>query len=421
MEFLYYLLEANLYLLVLYGFYLLFLKKETFYQLNRVFIIGAVGIAFLIPLFQIGILKSTPTHLFTNFESSESENSKNYPDFIILIYALITMIMGIRLFFNLFQLYKLTKNSEKIIWKNISFYNIANGKDHAFSFFNLLYVNNTIEDKQTVVNHEMTHMKQYHTVDVLVFEILSIICWFNPATHFMKQDIKLLHEYLADENAASNKHEYALFLINNSFHVSQHLVTSHLFNQSFLKRRIHMLNQKKSSGKAKLRLFLVLPLTAGMLCISTMSFTKSYGLVDIYPNQDPTKTQAPPPPKKGVKKDQTKYPPPVVAPDQKTVPPPPRVEPPPPRKAVKKDQIKYPPPIVTPDQKTVPPPPRVEPPPPRKAVKKDQIKYPPPVVVPDKNIAPPAPKKSVKKDQIKYPPPVVVPDKNIAPPAPKKV
>lgn len=434
MNWLYYLLESNLYLAVFYGLYCLFLQKETFYTLNRYYLLITTVIAFGLPLLQVGYLYNLiglhtqiSTNQLTVIQTGKQEII-SLEDLITVVYVLISVTFLTKLFLNLYKIIALSFRSRKLKEGNILYIELSD-KESAFSFFNLLFINPSIAEKNTILKHEMVHINEKHSIDIIFFELIQILSWFNPITYLIKKDVKLLHEFIADEVTTTTdvqKHEYAMFLIHNSFGVAPNQLTNQIFNQSILKRRINMLNQEKSRGRTKLRLLLALPLAGAMLCTSTMAFTKDYALIDLYPEKysavDASKqepTTPPKPPKKTGKKAQVKFPPPIVTPDKPgQAPPPPPVEPPPPRKISKstKGQVKFPPPIVTPDkpgQAPPPPPPPVEPPPPRKMSKtvKGQVKFPPPIVKKNKS-GEAAPKKAV----VKFPPPIVKPDK----PAEKK-
>ena len=311
MDWLYYLIEANLYLLIFYGFYRLFLYNETFYNSNRYYLILSSITAFILPILQIGYLKPMPsvddfaTVGVAYGEASFSTQSVvlsdpivqpfNFSDYIYPIYLFIAFCFAIKLTIGLAKIIKLWLNANKTNAGDITLIEL-NEQTTAFSFFNLLFIHPHLIDKQTVLKHEMVHIKQKHSIDILFFEVLQIICWFNPMIYFIKRDITLLHEYIADELTTSNdihKHEYAMFLIENSFGITPTPLTNQIFNQSILKRRINMLNKKRTAAWAKLRLLLVLPLGGAMLCASTMAFTKDYGYVDLLPEKSSTATTNP--------------------------------------------------------------------------------------------------------------------------------
>lgn len=331
MEWLYYLLEANLYLLLFYGFYRLLLQHETFYNSNRYYLMLSSVTAFILPVLQLGFLNPVPIVdnilfpppiLYTEEQLSKISVSTiqetiDYTSYLYPVYLFIALCFAAKLVFNISKIIRLWIKAKKQTNGKVTLIELTNEKS-AFSFFNLLFIHPHLAEKQTVLKHEMVHIKQKHSLDILFFEILQIVCWFNPFIYFMKKDIKLLHEYIADElstNADMQKHEYAMFLIENSFGVIPTPLTNQIFNQSILKRRINMLNKKRTAGWARLRLLLALPMVMGMLCVSTLAFTKDYGYIDLLPekskadnnlNQQVPKTQHP------KKQDQVKFPPPIV-------------------------------------------------------------------------------------------------------------
>ncbi|MFD0940857.1 M56 family metallopeptidase [Pedobacter boryungensis] len=332
MDWLYYLLEANLYLLIFYGFYRLFLQNETFYNSNRYYLLLSSATAFILPVLQLGFLKPTPIVdnlifpapiVYEGASSSSISASSavvenfNFMDYLYPIYLGIVLCFAFKLALSLSKIIKIWLKAKKAKTGNVTLIELKD-QTTAFSFFNLLFIHPHLAEKETVLHHEMVHIKQKHSLDILFFEVLQIICWFNPIIYFIKKDIKLLHEYIADElstNSGLHKHEYAMFLIENSFGVTPTPLTNQIFNQSILKRRINMLNKKRTAGWARLRLLMALPLVGAMLCASTMAFTKDYGYVDLLPEK--SKTVAPIQETPVVKKDQVKFPPPVVMLDSK--------------------------------------------------------------------------------------------------------
>lgn len=396
MNWLYYLLEANLYLLIFYGFYRLLLQHQTFYNSNRYYLLLSSLTAFVLPILQIGYLKPAPIFLNEVMATEiPQEQPITFTDYLYPLYIAIALCFAIKLLLSISTIVRLWLSSKKHRNNNFTLVELKEEAE-AFSFFNLLFIHPQLAEKQVVLKHELVHIKQKHSLDVLFFELLQIICWFNPVIYFIKKDVKLLHEYIADELSAhtnQQRHEYVMFLIENSFGIMPKNLTHQIFNQSILKRRINMLNKKRTTNWARLRLLLALPLGGAMLCTSTMAFSKDYGYVDLFPEknkaatitiQEVPKAQEPKQEPKA-KKDQVKFPPPVVKVDKKK----PAKPMAPPTADAK--VVKFPPPIVKADKKPLAPP-AVEAPSP--TVKK--IKFAPP---------------KVKKDQVKFPPPVVKPDK----------
>ncbi|QDW25784.1 M56 family metallopeptidase [Pedobacter sp. KBS0701] len=394
MGWLYYLLEANLYLILFYGFYRLFLHRETFYGLNRYYLIFSSILAFTLPFFQLGFLKKD---IIANYNGlthiQDAPPLFSAANVCLSVYIIICLVLSLKIFWGLRHIKRLMRNAKRRKENGITLIEINHSK-MAFSFFNLLFIDPEMNQKDTVLKHEMVHIKQKHSIDILFFELIQISSWFNPVTYFIKNDIKLVHEYLADEATTCKdiaKYEYALFLIQNSYGNQEVTLSSQFFNSSLLKNRISMLNQKKSAKWARLKLLFILPLTGFMLCLSTMAFTKDYATIQFGQKkesltivfQDTTKKKAdkkrlPPPPPKEPNQSKSKKVKEITineAPitvdhkkEARRLPPPPPVEPgslkskkssPP-----KVDQIRFAPPIVKKDKKNLPvppPPPLVEP------------------------------------------------------------
>lgn len=410
MTWLYYLLESNLYLAVFYGFYLVFLQKETFYGINRIYLISSSIFSFLVPFLQVGILnqliyganKLSLAYTNPNLGKAEDRNLTMtlLMDVVLVMYILVAFYFIVTLVIGFYGILRLALKAKKQTTGGITYIELKNSLS-AFSFFNLLFINPASKEKLTIVKHEMVHIRQRHSIDILFFELLKALNWFNPLVYLIQKDIKLLHEYIADQlttNSDIGKHEYAMFLIQNSFGVSPSYLTNQIFNQSILKRRINMLNKKRSAGRARLKILLAVPIVGGMLLASTVGFSKDYAMLDLYPEKySEGSSQL-----------------------QKIIPPPqtPRTPPNPPKKKKSNSDkvIKFPPPIVKKDQIKFPPP----------IVKKDEIIIPPPIVVKDGELPPPPPppvRKSKyrtggKKGVIKFPPPIVKPDNKMAPPPP---
>ncbi|MFC4211126.1 M56 family metallopeptidase [Pedobacter lithocola] len=293
MTWLYYLLEANLYLVFFYGFYRLFLQKETFYTLNRSYLVLSTVMAFSIPLLQLGFLSKEvlPQETTIYNEVMVDRSIFSIANFLMLAYLFIAMIFFAKMLWGFRHIIRLIKKPSTKTEQGITIIPLENTST-AFSFFNLLFIDPGLPQTNTIIHHEMAHIRQRHSFDVVFFEIDKCVCWFNPIAHLLKSDIKLVHEYLADEETTNHgieKYEYAVFLIQNSCGNRGTQLTNQIFNSSILKNRINMLNQKKSAKWARLKLLLALPIVGGMLCASTMAFTKDYGTIDLYPKKNTSK------------------------------------------------------------------------------------------------------------------------------------
>jgi hypothetical protein len=299
-----YVLEANIYLTLFYGLYKLFLHQETFYSLNRYYLVCSTALAFILPLLQVsmlGNLKHPALNLVEVNLTSEpiSAEPTTHSDLITLLlaygYLSITIVLLLLLLFNLLKLAKLYFKAKKERRGEVIFASIDH-QSAPFSFFNLLFIQPDTAKKETIIRHEMVHIRQKHSVDILFFQIVRALNWINPLSWMILNDIKLVHEYIADQatiNPDLPKHDYALFLITNSFGPIQSQLSNQIFNPPILKKRIQMLNKQKSPESAKLRLLIAVPLVTGMLCVSSLAFTKDYAVIDLYPQNTASTRQEP--------------------------------------------------------------------------------------------------------------------------------
>ena len=274
MDALQYLLLVNIYLILFYGFYALFLKNETFFKLNRIYLVGGAIMSFLIPFLQSDWLRSLfitqqVEAVTENISLSFSGPALTIPleertfdtEEVVLFIYLAGMALCLLRF--LWQLYKV-----QLILKS--------GKpDHAFSFFHKIEVGTAVLNRQTVYDHELVHARQWHSADVILFEIIAIINWFNPVVYLYRKAIKYIHEFTADEIASQqegSKEAYAMVLVSKTFGVSSHQLTNSFYNHSLLKRRIIMLHKSKSTRNALLKYGLSAPLFGAMMILSSASF-----------------------------------------------------------------------------------------------------------------------------------------------------
>ena len=269
MESLHYLVLVNLYLLLFYGFYSLLLRNETFFNLNRIYLLAAGTLSFMIPFIQLEWIKSLfitskvqeVTFIYsmigTTTYTSVAQTSITIGDVLALIYLTGLALFIVRFIYQLISI-QIHLNKRKT--------------GEAFSFFKQIKVDSRLANQDVILEHEQVHAKQLHSADVILFEFIAIINWFNPVVYFYKKAIKNLHEYTADEIAASyveNKNNYSMILLSNAFGVEPHQLTNSFFNKSLLKQRIYMLNKTKSKKAAILKYGLSAPLFAGMLILSS--------------------------------------------------------------------------------------------------------------------------------------------------------
>jgi beta-lactamase regulating signal transducer with metallopeptidase domain len=296
MNWLHYLLEANIYLAVFYAGYCLFLNKETHYTLNRIYLLMSCIIAFILPVMQIGTLKPAESgaavHVMIKRAgtlpiNNLSINTINLNNILFYCYLLGGLILTIVLIYKLTRLIKMAKKANIIVDNRYKMINIDDSNT-AFSFFNYLFIGSNTAVNDMIIRHELVHIRQKHSADIIFLEILKIVNWFNPGVYLLQNSLKTIHEYIADEQTAAHENDvlaYSSFLVNNAYGLNGSSVTHSFFNYNLLKKRIIMLNQKRSGNLARIKYLVAVPICAAALCASTLGFSKNYALIDLSPQK----------------------------------------------------------------------------------------------------------------------------------------
>lgn len=295
MNWLYYLLEANLYLCIFYAVYCLFLNKETHYTLNRVYLLLSCAVSFILPVMQIGWLKpaESATTVFimphkgyqATVQKLAAQPALTFKELFIYAYIIGAVVLTVLLFVRLYQLVKLTKATKTLVDDKYKLISIE-GSNTAFSFFNYLFIGTKTQANNIIIRHELVHIRQKHSADIVFLELIKIINWFNPLIYLLQISLKTIHEYIADEQTAAQESDalsYSSFLVSNAYGLNGSSLAHSFFNYNLLKKRIIMLNQKRSGKLARLKYLVAVPISAGLLCASTLVFSKSYGIIDLLP------------------------------------------------------------------------------------------------------------------------------------------
>jgi TonB family protein len=282
MSWAHYLLQVNIYLIIFYGFYKLLLDKETYFVLNRIYLIISALSSFIIPFlrFEWFNKQDVSKHVYVGVDQLNSLISQivvsqndaqtfNWGNLIVAIY-----ILGVMFFF------------AKLIFQLLAIKKIVNNKDsgQAFSFFRKKIVSSNLPEVNTIDVHENIHIKQLHSLDVIFFEIVGILTWFNPIIYFYKSTIKNIHEYLADEVAAKfkgDKEAYTMLLLSQAFGINPNHLANGFLNKSTIKKRVFMLHKQKSTKIAVLKYGLFVPLFALTLVLSSATIRQNKKLLNV--------------------------------------------------------------------------------------------------------------------------------------------
>ncbi|WP_405267770.1 TonB family protein [Cellulophaga sp. Ld12] len=272
-----YILESIAFQLLFLIVYDLFLKKETFFQWNRVYLIGTYVLSLVLPWVKIEALKT-----------KVSETTFSYPEFLwnrndlevsgvsgtndLVSWFTIVLIAGMVLaaFIFVFKLYQIKQLKDKgtIQYLNDFTQIVIRNSEIAFSFFKSVFLGDKVLDKdyESIVAHELVHIRQGHSYDLVFFELLRIINWFNPLVYVYQNRISELHEFIADAQVSkTHKKEQYQLLLSQVFQTENISFINPFFKSSLIKKRIVMLQKSKSKRVFQLKYVVLVPLILGML------------------------------------------------------------------------------------------------------------------------------------------------------------
>ncbi len=269
-----YLIKSSVWLTGFALVYALFLRNERFFVLNRIYLVSGILISIIFPFFTwhyTVLLPVVPTtEVFELQVQGIAEVSEPFPfqnALLLSFYISGIIYLTFRILRQTLPVFRIIRKSETQHFSSAKLIRTAE-YPASFSFFSFVFVNPSIDEIETneIVNHELEHIRQQHWIDLLLFEVLRTVQWFNPAIWLYGHLIRQNHEYLADERAlqrSSNPAIYRAALLNQMFG-GPVISLANSFNYSLNKKRFNMMKQTISSPIRKLKFLLVLPLIAGV-------------------------------------------------------------------------------------------------------------------------------------------------------------
>jgi len=279
-DFIIYIIKLNFIFSVLFAFYYLVLRKETFYICNRIYALFLTVISLLFPIMDNSLFfRNSPTLFIpstiipTDILVSGGTKGLSFGDFFTgLIVVGIVIFFG-RLLIQLISLWRFKKQTKESVISGIRV-RLFNEPENPFSFFNWIFINPTIhqdEELYGILEHEQIHVHQYHTIDILLYEFFTIFCWYNPLVWLMKQYVRQNIEFIADHHvlkAGHNKYNYQRSLLTANQTSGFSILATGLSINS-LPVRLAMMNKQSSPAIRLIKYLLVIPLCIGILfCIN---------------------------------------------------------------------------------------------------------------------------------------------------------
>lgn len=281
-----YIIKLSVSLGIMYLFYQFVLRRLTFYNWNRAYLLSYSAFSFLIPFINITpalerntIKENVFIQLVPTFKQAVANNhtsavedtisfSWSINDWFLFVILSGISVMGIRLFIQFISFRLMLKEAKLISGDSIKIYQL-NKKISPFSFGNSIFINQSMHDQneiQEIIKHEYVHIKQKHTLDILWAELLCIVNWYNPFAWLIRNAIKQNLEFIADNKVIEtgiDKKAYQYLLLkvlgNNYYAITMP------FNFSSLKRRIAMMNKLKNTKAHLLKFLFLIPLMTIML------------------------------------------------------------------------------------------------------------------------------------------------------------
>lgn len=314
-----YLIQSALCLGSLYIIYWFFLKKDTFFTANRFYLLGSIILSFFLPMFKVPVFYDNSDVVYVvaleaitvtadKIENGIAQNLTLYQS-VLIVYLTGASIFLLRFVFQLLQLAFLIRKFGVTKMDGLKIVKI-NSKYSPFSYFNFIFLNEqNCKDKnlKNILDHEKIHIRQKHSLDLIILEILTVIQWFNPFIWLYKNSLKGIHEYLADEGLLAggmSKTNYQNLLLSHTVGLQINDLTNN-FNQSLIKKRFIMMTKMQSKKFARLKMLLVIPMTALLILCFTFNFNKNLIGQSSTETTELIKAESVVEPPQDVKKDQT--------------------------------------------------------------------------------------------------------------------
>mgnify|MGYP000069189362 FL=1 len=284
-----YLLKVNVAFVLFYAFYRLFFYKDTFFKLRRAILLAFFGLALFYPLLNIqdwvrqqepiaDVIYMYSAMLPEATAKADAAASVDWYGWLLgslgfIYWGIVAFLCG-RFLVQLSSILWLAHTSERVVIHETPVYALRKAAG-PFSFFRMVFLHpESHSDKETdeILTHECTHVSQWHSIDVILSEMMCMACWFNPFVWLLKREVRHNLEYLADNTVIQSGYDsksYQYHLLGLAHHQS---VTTlyNSFNVLHLKNRIMMMNKKRSPGIVRTKYLIFIPLGGILMLLSNI-------------------------------------------------------------------------------------------------------------------------------------------------------
>jgi biopolymer transport protein ExbD len=288
-----YLLKSTISLALFYIVFKLAVSRDKMHSVNRFVLLGILVTSAILPFADIPVLQENQVipqievfsqmleaPVLNNLQPVISEEIQTVQQTktasinpFLLIYLFAIILLFIRLIISLVRVLQIIQKAEKQPFQN---YILAVVKDliHPFSFLRNIVISKKdyTENKEMVITHEYAHIKHIHAIDLIICELFTTIYWFNPFMWLLRRDLRLIHEYQADQavlNKGIDASKYQLLVIEKAVGERRFAMANH-FKQKPILKRIKMMKKKNLNQWTRMKLLAFIPIIAILL----MAFSK---------------------------------------------------------------------------------------------------------------------------------------------------
>ena len=272
-------LKVAVLLTVFYIFYRLLLSRETFHAMNRVVLMTTAMLSFVLPLCVITYHASRPVAAMPDVVVGELTpmvvepvGPAVFPWVVLLVTVAVVRLLYVALSY--VRLQRFIASCEHHPWYSGVLIAVTDRTDLSpFSWMKTIVLPRSDYEhwNQAVMTHEMGHIRRGHSWDVLLMELICSVQWFNPTVWMIRQDLRAIHEYEADEAVVKegfNAHEYLDMLVTKAVGHGAYSMANGITN-STLKKRIQMMMKQKSFRWRSVKVLYVIPVIAlSLACTS---------------------------------------------------------------------------------------------------------------------------------------------------------
>ena len=285
-----YFLKVNVAFVLFYAFYRLLFYKDTFFKLRRASLLAFFGLALLYPLLNIQewVKEQEPMTEVIQIYSAMLPEMTVTPEVVVktdwkgillsassYMYWGVMALLFVRFFIQLSSILLLAYRSRRTVIHGVPVYRLDKLAG-PFSFFKMIFIHpesHSEKEIDEILTHECTHVFQWHSVDVMICELITVICWVNPFAWLLKREVRHNLEYLADNTVIQSGYDcksYQYHLLGLAHHYQAAATLYNSFNVLHLKNRISMMNKKRSHGIGRTKYLIFIPLAAFLMLLSNI-------------------------------------------------------------------------------------------------------------------------------------------------------